>query len=756
MNLRLGCGLMAATVGLMPILGLFAKPSPAVAQENEPVFSQAEATSDLRAAASSGSVRLIAKLAGLAATATASDVQRNSAQSAITAVRRMGVTNARQLGELPYIAMTVTPTQLDAILASSDFDAVFEDGVNEAYLAQSVPLIGGPAARAAGATGTGQAVAIIDTGVSAAHPAFGGRVVAEACYSRDLCPGGTSGPGSGKGAPCTWSSSCFHGTHVAGIAASSNATYLGVAPSASIVAVQVFSASGSSISAYDSDIISGLEFVRTQVLPTRKVASVNLSLGSFARSSATACDATSPAFTSSVNLLRSAGVAVAIATGNNNANGTISFPACIASAIAVGNTTKSDTVYNDPFSGSDTAPNVDVLAPGTSITAPVPGGGFGSATGTSMAAPHVAGAVAAIRSKVPTATVDQIELALESTGKPITEPDTGITKPRIDVFKTLAALGGTPTWKGWETLVGGVIGVPECDGTGSLQIDCWVPTGGSKLSWSRWNGISWRPWTSLGGALASAPSCVTSNARLHCFVIGLNGQLQQSVFDGIGWSDWINRGGSLTFQPTCAAVGSKGIQCFARGANKQLWQIVYDGSAWKAPKSLKGTVEDRPICYVRSATAIDCYVVSTGRKLQITRFASNKWSAYKTIGTGAGGPPSCIYDGTAIQCFRQSSSNLLQSVKFNGNTWGSWTSLGGPIASQPICTNFGGPGKLVCLATGPTNVLLDKRFDGSTWGPFENIGGSVYQRVDRVQPSGSRLDIFVRGLDNTLQHNSYY
>src|SRR4051812_12117939 len=102
-------------------------------------------------------------------------------------------------------------------------EAVGEDGIARPQLAESVPLIHGPEAQAAGATGAGWGVAILDTGVEATHPFFGGRVVAEACFSNHggssagttLCPNGQPqqvGPGAAR--PCA--SGCEHGTHVAG------------------------------------------------------------------------------------------------------------------------------------------------------------------------------------------------------------------------------------------------------------------------------------------------------------------------------------------------------------------------------------------------------------------------------------------------------------------------------------------------------------------------------------------------------------
>jgi serine protease len=124
-----------------------------------------------------------------------------------------------------------------------------------------VPLIGMPNAYAAGATGAGYAVAVLDTGVQANHEFLAGKVIAEACFSFGsadpttvtLCPNGTDtqiGPGAAdpETAECLNGATqlCDHGTHVAGIAAGFKANPQagrppnGVARNGFIWAIQVF------------------------------------------------------------------------------------------------------------------------------------------------------------------------------------------------------------------------------------------------------------------------------------------------------------------------------------------------------------------------------------------------------------------------------------------------------------------------------------------------------------------------------------
>ncbi len=149
-----------------------------------------------------------------------------------------------------------------------------------------------------------------------------------------------------------------------------------------------------------------------------------------------ACDSTFPSFKAAVDNLRLAGIATVIASGNNGYTNSISFPACISSAISVGATDKSDVVA----SYSNSASFLNILAPGSSITSSYPGGLYATASGTSMATPHVAGAWAVLKSAKPAATVTEVLNALVSTGKPILDSRNNITKPRIQVDQAVYAL----------------------------------------------------------------------------------------------------------------------------------------------------------------------------------------------------------------------------------------------------------------------------------------------------------------------------
>lgn len=354
---------------------------------------------------------------------------------------------------IPFMAVEVDRVGMEGLLKSPLVVGVEEDILMKPLLAESVPLINADDVwNIAGYTGEGQVVAVLDTGVDKNHPALAGKVVSEACYSSDdelagetsLCPGEVTETTSVDSAlpylsgVCP-SPLCDHGTHVAGIVAANGTTVKGVAIKSNLIAIQVFTLFiDGSIQSYLTDQLRALQRIY-ELKDTYDISAVNLSLGGYIDGD---CDQYSTSYKLQVDLLRSEGIVTIAASGNEGYATEISYPACITSVVSVGATTKSDLVA----SYSNSSELLDFLAPGgdiyigTGINSTLPYGRYGYKSGTSMAAPHVAGAWALIRSAEPEASIDEISSAFKTTGVMITDYRNGIKKPRIDVFAALQSL----------------------------------------------------------------------------------------------------------------------------------------------------------------------------------------------------------------------------------------------------------------------------------------------------------------------------
>jgi subtilisin family serine protease len=421
-------------------------------------------------AARAGSVRVIVQLRAAtlpegkieSAEAVASQRQGIAAMrgAALAELAGTGHRTIREFATIPFVALEVAPDAIAALAASPNVVGVEEDRLLSPLLSDSVPLIGADQAWAAGYDGTGMVVAILDFGVEKTHPFLAGKVVEEACFSATgNCPNSlTTQIGPGAGVPCTYAARCGHGTGVAGVAAGSGVSFSGVAKGAQLMAVQVGSrVTGPACAGQGEDpcvlgsaldIIAGMEQVFL-VRTLHNVAAVNLSLGT--NDYPLPCDSAAPAMKAVIDNLRSVGIATVVASGNNGFTDRLLWPACISTGISVGSTTMTDAVS----SFSNSASSLSLLAPGEYMTTSAPGGGFiVDVWGTSLAAPHVAGAWAILKQKNPGATVDEILNALTSTGIPILDARNGITKPRIRVDLALQAIApaGIPTLSEWAQI----------------------------------------------------------------------------------------------------------------------------------------------------------------------------------------------------------------------------------------------------------------------------------------------------------------
>jgi subtilisin family serine protease len=241
--------------------------------------------------------------------------------------------------------------------------------------------------------GEGVHIYVIDTGIRTSHTDFGGR----ATSGFDAIDGGAADDCHG------------HGTHVAGTAGGGS---FGVAKGADLVAVRVLNCQGSGTTA---QVVAGVNWVTENAdLP----AVANMSLGSIGNSTA---------INNAVANSIAEGVTYAIAAGNSSISACNFSPARVPTAITVGATTNSNNDARASFSNFGTC--LDLFAPGASIVSAwrTSDTATRTASGTSMASPHVAGAAALVLSASPGLTPAQVtsELVDDATTGVVFNPGPG-------------------------------------------------------------------------------------------------------------------------------------------------------------------------------------------------------------------------------------------------------------------------------------------------------------------------------------------
>lgn len=263
--------------------------------------------------------------------------------------------------------------------------------------------------------GSGAHIYIVDTGMRKSHSEFTGRVGNGQNFV-------SSGFLFGSTDPANTEDCNGHGSHVAGTTAG---TTWGVAKGATLHPVRVLDCNGSGS---NSGVIAGIDWVAGNHI---KPAVANMSLGG----------ANSDALDIAVRAAINAGVTFVVAAGNDNVDACSGSPNRVAEAVTVGSTSSNDA--RSSFSNKGSC--VDIFAPGSSITSSWYQSDTDTNTisGTSMAAPHVAGAAALLLAQNPSATPAVVFAQLISDGATGKLSGLGTGSPNL-LLQVTEGGGGTP------------------------------------------------------------------------------------------------------------------------------------------------------------------------------------------------------------------------------------------------------------------------------------------------------------------------
>ncbi|MCH2185028.1 S8 family serine peptidase [Myxococcota bacterium] len=410
--------------------------------------------------------------------------------------RQQGVLNGLASGELRLLRRyenlsgfsgSARPGVIRRLAEHPDVVQVYVDGQVHKNTNQGRAMIGVAQAAAAGFTGAGLNIAVLDSGIDTDHPDLVDHLVDERCWCRGnnanrfvgCCPGGgdtQSGPGAAE-------DDDGHGTSVSGIITSNGSVASsGVAPDAGIVAIKVLDAVGGG---RFSDVAAALDWLLTNHVALN-VRVVNLSLGDGDEYSSDAVNPCSGSNTANaIKDLTAVGVAVFAASGNDAHTNGISFPACVADAISVGGVydaslgnvswcgdTCSTTLCTDTSTAADdfvchtnSDELLDLLAPDYATAT---SGLAGSSTifgGTSAASPYAAALglllIEQALDQGGDLSVSELRTLMKSHGPIVTNPANGLSHRRTDATSLFAICGNGLVELG-----------EECDDGGTADGDC--------------------------------------------------------------------------------------------------------------------------------------------------------------------------------------------------------------------------------------------------------------------------------------------
>jgi subtilisin family serine protease len=587
-------------------------------------------------------------------------------------------------------------------------------------------------------------VAVIDTGIDYEHPDLD-------VEGRTICTTGTCVDNSGKDGHS-------HGTHVAGtIGAIDNGEgVVGIAPGARMWAVKVLSDGGSG---FESWIVAGVDWVTAR----KDIEVANMSLG---------CACTMSALDTAINKSVEAGVVYAVAAGNSNSDAKNFSPAKNSNVITVsaladydgksgglGSSTCANYGLDDRrASFSNYGTTIEIVAPGACILSTTPGKTYGLKSGTSMAAPHVAGAAAVLaslsnpNSKADTETIREALVKTGNKGWTDTSGD-GVQEPLLDLSsETTFALSRwstqtTPNGTGAEhSALYDMACEPEstsvCTAVGKQTI-----SGTSSPYAQYWNGSAWTnqsaatPEGATAGELQSdhclsKTSCVsagsyTTKSGTFSLVESWNGTSWsiQTTPNPAGATETKLNGVSCNVITACIAVG------YSNASGKWATAMLGNSGTWSlqtVPKPAGAiSSEFRGVECTSSTSCVAVGVYNTSASTYWAMAATwngTVWSLQTVPKPPAEAKRSVLQDvscssGTACTAvgglFNSSFVQETFVVRWNGTSWTQQTSPNPTGSTNSVLQNVSCSGSSACVAVGDwlsgTWRPMAQDWNGTTW-----------------------------------------
>jgi hypothetical protein len=419
------------------------------------------------------------------------------------------------------------------------------------------------------------------------------------------------------------------------------------------------------------------------------------------------------------------------------------------------------------------------FAPGVSITSAWKTNDTATNTisGTSMAAPHVAGVAAQYLEDHSLATPAQVAKAITcfatpnhitsaGSGSPnlllyngfLPQSVTGPCPPSLSLTTTVGSVrltwtvppdGGSPI-TGYKIFRGTSSGGEDVDpvatpAANETSYDDTSVTGGTKYFYQV-------AAVNVNGETRSDERSVLFTSPITAFALNSNRSVSWRRFTGT-WSSWQNLGGYSSSDPVSTSDGPT-LFVFVRGSNGALYFGTITGSnTWSGWQGLGGYFVGNP-AVTTDDNGMSVVVRGSNNALYTRRWNGSAWGGWQSLGGYLVSDPAATSDGPVTTVVARGGGNALYFRDLSGGTWGPWTGLGGQLAGNPaIATDSGGT---TIVARNANNAVYSRRraSGGGPWTGWQSLPGAS-TAADPAAAGDTVTRVFIRGAGNAIYMNEF-